>query len=307
MPSGSSISSGSAMSCSVRRKRGSSINSSRLPMAPVLRLSMQSTEWPRRNSRSQRCEPRNPAPPATTIGEALMVLTDIAPFPRLDMTSALSNFHAQLRRVRNITARHARAEFGELRDVARRTRVMRLQPAALRREAEGRRDGEFLERRHLPVEPLDRSRTQAVGPTQSGAQMPDAELAQPAHGLIQAMVLEMKPLTYAEVGRVVREAVRRGLRRAVLAQQSHVEVPVVGGSFRLAMARGGRPGARQIVEAVPVDALGSAAQQLRGALEAEFLHFVGAEGGHADLGDPHRERGDRADFRDLRRPFVDVP
>src|SRR5579884_1025032 len=32
---------------------------------PVSRLSTQITRWPRRSSSSQRCEPRNPAPPVT--------------------------------------------------------------------------------------------------------------------------------------------------------------------------------------------------------------------------------------------------
>ena len=33
---------------------------------PVSRLSTQSTRWPSASRRSQRCEPRNPAPPVTT-------------------------------------------------------------------------------------------------------------------------------------------------------------------------------------------------------------------------------------------------
>ncbi len=55
---------------------------------------------------------------------------------------------------------------------------------------------------------------------------------------------------------------RGPLGRAVLAQQAHVEVPVVGGALGLAMARGRRPGARQVVEAVPVDPRHAARQQL---------------------------------------------
>ena len=45
----------------------------------------------------------------------------------------------------------------------------------------------------------------------------------------------------------------------------HVKVAVVGGTFCLAVARGGGPGAWQIVQAVPVDARHAADQQLRGA------------------------------------------
>src|SRR6185437_12401390 len=277
MPIGSSISSGSAMSCTSSRKRGCAINSSRLPRSPVVRLSMQSTEWPRRNRHSHRCEPRNPAPPATTIGEAPIEPTAMPPFPCLTTTSSLaSDFHAQCPGAGNITARHTRAEFGEPRDLTRWARVMRLDAAALRREAECQRDGEFLQRAHLPIEPFERARPQAVGPTQSGAQVAHAEPPQPARRILQAMILEMKPLTDAELGRMGRETMRRRLRRAVLAQQAHVEVPVVGGPFGLAVAGGRGPRARQVIETVPVDALGAAVQQLRGALEAELLHLVGA-------------------------------
>ncbi len=34
---------------------------------PVSRLSTQSTRWPRPSNASQRWEPRNPAPPETTV------------------------------------------------------------------------------------------------------------------------------------------------------------------------------------------------------------------------------------------------
>ena len=38
-----------------------------LSTLPVTRLSMATTSSPRSSSASQRCEPRNPAPPVTTI------------------------------------------------------------------------------------------------------------------------------------------------------------------------------------------------------------------------------------------------
>src|SRR5260370_16275249 len=38
----------------------------RLPLAPVMKLSTVSTSHPSASSLSQRCDPRNPAPPVTT-------------------------------------------------------------------------------------------------------------------------------------------------------------------------------------------------------------------------------------------------
>src|SRR5262249_58697903 len=40
---------------------------SRFSSEPVSRLSMQSTRWPLPSRCSHRCEPRNPAPPVTTL------------------------------------------------------------------------------------------------------------------------------------------------------------------------------------------------------------------------------------------------
>src|SRR5215211_6844151 len=51
---------------SVWRKRNSGARMcSMLARDPVSTLSTQMTRWPRRRSSSQRCEPRNPAPPVT--------------------------------------------------------------------------------------------------------------------------------------------------------------------------------------------------------------------------------------------------
>src|SRR5260370_41918545 len=73
--------------------------------------------------------------------------------------------------------------------------------------------------------------------------MPDAEPFQPHRRVIEAMVLEMEPLADAEPRRVIGEMPRRPLRRAVLAQQPHVEMPVIGRALRLLVA-GGRPAGR---------------------------------------------------------------
>src|SRR5256885_72336 len=53
------------MSCRMSSKRGLASNDSTLSRVPVKKLSMQMTSCPRATSRSQRCEPRNPAPPVT--------------------------------------------------------------------------------------------------------------------------------------------------------------------------------------------------------------------------------------------------
>src|SRR6185312_17562796 len=103
------------------------------------------------------------------------------------------------------------------------------------------------------------------------------------------------------------KAARRALRRAVLAQQAHVEMAVIGRAFGLAMPRRRWPGTRQVVEAVPMDTRRPADEQLGGARETPFLHFLGAEAGDADLRDPDRQVGHRADLLDLGRPLVDHP
>ena len=54
---------------------------------------------------------------------------------------------------------------------------------------------------HLSVEPFERVGPEAVGPAQAGTQMADAELAQPAHRVVEPVVLEMEPLADAEMRR----------------------------------------------------------------------------------------------------------
>ena len=84
-------------------------------------------------------------------------------------------------------------------------------------------------------------------------------------------------------------------------------MPVIGGALGLAVAGRRLPGARQVVEAVPVDARRLADQKLGRPLQAPDLDLLGAEGRDADLADPDRQVGDGADLVDLRRPFVDLP
>src|SRR5919201_4339537 len=139
-----------------------------------------------------------------------------------------------------VPARDARAELGELFRVARRTGVMRLHAALHGGEAVREREAEVVERGHLAIEPLLPARPIAVRPRQACAQIRHAELAQPPHRFIEAVVFEMEPLADAYFGRVLREEPHRTFWRAIFAQQSHVEVAVVRRTLFLPVAPGGR-------------------------------------------------------------------
>src|SRR3954447_8794839 len=99
------------------------------------------------------------------------------------------------------------------------------------------------------------------------------------------MVLEVKPLADSQLRRVLVELVHGEFRSAILAHESHVEVAIVCRTLGFAMARGGRPGAGQVVQAVPMDPLGPADQQLSSTAQAELLDFFRAEAGDADFRD----------------------
>src|SRR5690348_7664424 len=73
------------------------------------------------------------------------------------------------------------------------------------------------------------------------------------------------------------------------------------------MARGGRPSAGKIVEAVPVDSGRASDQEFGGAAESEFLNFLGAEGGDPNFGYPHGQGGNGCYFGIFLRPFVNAP
>ncbi len=53
----------------------------------------------------------------------------------------------------------------------------------------------------------------------------------------------------------------RQFRRSVLAQKTHVEMPVIGRTFGLPMPRRRRPGRGQVVKAVPLDPIRPALQE----------------------------------------------
>src|SRR3954447_21933994 len=137
-----------------------------------------------------------------------------------------------------IAGDHFSAEFGELLRDLRRAGMMPRDPAMLGSEAERQGDLEIGERLHLSVEPGERMRSEAVGPGQTGAQMPHADPLQPAHGVIEPMILEVKPLAETQGRRMAGKTLQRALRRTVFAQQTHVEVAIIGGPLCFLVSRG---------------------------------------------------------------------
>src|SRR4051812_47957099 len=83
-----------------------------------------------------------------------------------------------------VAARHFAAELRELLDLDRRARMVLRFAQVLRCKAERQRYVERLERLHLRVEPVPGLRTEAVGPAQPGPHMLDAQLLEPANGVL---------------------------------------------------------------------------------------------------------------------------
>src|SRR5215217_853091 len=73
------------------------------------------------------------------------------------------------------------------------------------------------------------------------------------------------------------------------------------------MPRCCRPGARQIVEAVPVDPGDSPDQKLGGSLQPELLNLLRAKGRDPNFGDPDRKVGDLVNLAELVGPLVNGP
>src|SRR3569623_1485328 len=111
----------------------------------------------------------------------------------------------------------------------------------LRGEAECNRYLEVLQRLHLPVEPAERILPKPIRPAETRPEMGHAEPLKPFDGVVKPGVLIMKPLHDANLGRVAGEMLQRGLGRAGLAEQAHVDVPVIAGALRLAVAGGRTP------------------------------------------------------------------
>ena len=86
---------------------------------------------------------------------------------------------------------------------------------------------EGLEQVHLPVKPLFGVWATVVRPTQARSKLSHAQALKLCGPILQAVIFEMKPLTDAQRWRVVGEQATRLFGRAVSAQQTHVEVPVI--------------------------------------------------------------------------------
>src|SRR5438067_6211108 len=155
---------------------------------------------------------------------------------------------------------------------------MRDNTQMLGRETKRQGSGKFFDGLHLPIEPGFSIGTERVCPAQSSSQMSHAQPAKPFHRIIKAMVFEMKPLANSKTRRKMRE---RQLWSSVLLKQTHVIVTVIGAAFRFFVPCGGHPGCRQVVEAIPMNAIHDWSQQLGRALNSENLHFFCSEGRHS--------------------------
>jgi hypothetical protein len=208
---------------------------------------------------------------------------------------------------RSIPPYHLDAEIRELLNALRWARIVREHAARLWGETKRQSDLEFLEGAHLSVEPIYRLRTQAISPAQPRTQVLNAQTVQPEDRVVEPVILEVKPLANAEVRRILREGLQGEFGRAILAQQPHVKVPVIGRPFRLAMSGRGRPGTGEVIQTVPVNPLRTPAQELSHPPQAELLNLLGAKGGGAYFGDPHGEIGHVLNFFEFVRPFIDIP
>src|SRR4051812_22553256 len=121
------------------------------------------------------------------------------------------------------------------------------------------------------------------------------------------MVLIEKPLADSELSGVARKNVVRPLRRSVLPNESHVEMPIVGGAFGFSTASCGRPGTGQVKQTIPMNAGSATDEQLGHALQRKLLYFFRAEARGADLCNPNWQIRDAANFCQLLRPIVDLP
>src|SRR5690606_22552021 len=129
---------------------------------------------------------------------------------------------------RSISADHISAKAREFVRYQRGARMMRHETAMLWREAEGTGHVEVRQRSHPPVEPVERPRGETVGPGEAGTNAGHTQSLHPLHRIVQPMILEVEPLHQPEIGRVLGEMFKRRLRRAILAQKAHVEMPVIG-------------------------------------------------------------------------------
>src|SRR5262249_59174088 len=115
------------------------------------------------------------------------------------------------------------------------------------------------------------ARAKPVGPTDSRAQVLNAQALHPGSRHLQPRIFKMKPL--ADSHALGKMAGSR-LGSSVLAQESHIVMTVVRAALGLFVACGGGPRGRQGQQAVPMDPLYAGGERLSGLLQAEDLPFL---------------------------------
>jgi hypothetical protein len=131
--------------------------------------------------------------------------------------------------------------------------MVRSHAAGFGSKAERKGDIKLVESGHLTIKPCVRIGTLAVGPAQASSELANAKASEPTHGIIETMVLEVKPLADTKGRRIVDKLRGGGFRATVLPQESKIEMAVIRRAFSFPVASCGRPGARKIVETLPVD------------------------------------------------------
>src|SRR3954465_5821706 len=121
------------------------------------------------------------------------------------------------------------------------------------------------------------------------------------------MVLEVKPLADAKLRRVLWKRSGHQLRASILPIQAHVKVAIIRRPLALPVARCCWPRPWQIKQAVPIDMVGLALQELSRFVQSELLYFLRAERRRSHFRDPDRLARDSSDLGNLVRPLVYSP
>ena len=177
-----------------------------------------------------------------------------------------------------------------------RTSVMGSDAHVLRSKTQRQRSIERLQGLHLAIEPCFCIFTIPIRPAHAGAQVLHAQTLQPIDSEVEPRIFIVEPLADAHAAG---KRFRSQLGRAVFTQESHIVMAIVRAAFSFFVARSGRPGGRQIKQAVPMHAVHNRQQQLSRALQAKDLDFFRAKRRNACFRDPDRPFGDGANFIDL--------
>ena len=148
---------------------------------------------------------------------------------------------------RSIALDHRFAEICILKEIHRGTGVVRNDSAMFGCEAKGQRDFKLCEGCHLLIEPVHCARSKTVSPAKACSQVTHAQSAQPPDCIVKSVVLEMEPLADSKLRSARFEAAARRFWGAILAEQPHVEMPVVRRSLCFPVTCGRLPSAREII------------------------------------------------------------